>query len=329
MKATQRRILLILASALAVSCSGYSKKSFAEFAENLALRDDLTAAQEAVVWTLSATGQVTSYWIKNDVTGVLITAWRDDLVIPLNDALWRLENDSSKNGLGDDADHNDIVFRDLLHDVERRIPLEPASESPDAGLEDAGPPGGSCEPTLRQGRVFPLISVGNYLFLKYSEDEVTCDGEVRLSHEKYVAVDLRNFELAEVLTDAEKEALSDHPDVKALRSEGDPELVGSVPRYNPAFVLSMVHVFEIINTAVDEDGLTHSFVHSLAISDTQVPERLKNVFLPPELVQAFGMSIPDETLGGFWAVGGDPDALLAQFAVFSGRAALNELPENK
>lgn len=306
--------ICLLVSLLFYACVAANKKSLSGFAEYLALRDELTPAQEAVVWTLSAAGKVTSYWIKNDVTGVLITAWRDDLVIPTEDALWRLENEDA------DKDYDTLMFRDLVAGGMLRIPLDTSIAELDGGTEDAGV-SGECVTAKRQGRPMPLISVGAFLFLKYKEQTISCEGELLLLEDKFVTVDLAAGETTQILTDAEIEALFDRRDVKTLEKEGEVHWSGTVPSYNPAFLLSFVHVFAAVFSTVSEDGLPHSYVNTLEVPDNTIPERLKDYYLPPDLVQAFGMSIPDEILGGFWAIGGKPEPVLQQFDAFSIRVA--------
>ena len=302
-------LLFVSLAAVVFSCISSNRKAVDELALQLALRDELTAAQEAVVWTLSDVGTVVSYWIKNDVTGVAVTAYRGDLVLPLNGALWHLETGDAE------ADHDFLVFRDLVSGDTVKIPLDEPEEEADAGdMDDAGAlndehDADGCKLSRIQGAPRPLSSVGPYVVLEYSEKTVSCRDETILDNDRYIAVDLSAGESVDLLNEEETERLFERKDVRALRKDGDVSLEGTVPVYNSAFMLSFVHVFSATAMELMEDGQGRGLVSSLEVRDGAVPKRLENFYLPPDLVRAFGASVPTETLGGFVAINGDSDVI--------------------
>jgi hypothetical protein len=255
---------------------------------------------------------------------VLLTSSRQDLAIPDKGALWHLFAEDDEDG-----DVDVIEFDDLVSGDKFQIYLDEAVKARaerDAGDEDAGTPpeasGGkdACETHTIQSQPTPLVSVGPYLFLKWQEQTVNCEESVVSKQDRYVTVDLGRGEETDILSDNEREVLFERPDVKTLGK--DVELSGTVPFYNPAFGLSFVHIFSKASTEISDEGETISLVNSVEISDTAIPDKLKDFYLPPDLVQAFGMSLPDEMLGGFVAVEGSADDIAKQLSAFAG------LPQN-
>ncbi len=316
------------AVALIVSCVATKKSRWVDWARNLALHEELEPAQEALVWTLSQTGKASTYWVKNDVTGVRLTASRPDLALPQGDALWQMQEAGT-----DDVDF--VTFEDLVTGDKFRIYLdeEAAREAEkDTDEADGGAPSDTdsdlenrpaedsedqpCVPQSIQSLPLPLVSVGPYLFLKWKEELDECDGAPTLKQDRYTVVDLSRGEEAEILSDKEQEALRDNSDVRAMGDDG--KYAGTVPFYNPAFGLSFVHIFAEESTEVSDEGETQRFANTVQISDNAVPEKLKNFYLPPDLVQAFGLSLPDETLGGFVAVEGSAETIEKQLKAFAG-----------
>jgi hypothetical protein len=326
-----RVILITLSAALLIfSCVANKNKTWVSWALNVALHDELSPAQEAVAWTLSQTGKVSTCWIKNDAAGVLLTASRTDLAIPVGSALWHLES-SDNDGDGEPGDDGEVEsvefveFKDLVSGDTFTIYLDPAAKARadrDGGDEDAGLPEESkgkkdkCDTRTIQSRPMPLVSVGPYLFLKWEEQTLDCDDSVMLKQDRYTAVDLSRGEETDILNEEEQETLFEKPDVKALGK--DVELEGTVPFYNPAFGLSFVHIISEVSTEISDEGETRSYVNSVEISDTRIPDKLKDFYMPPDLVQAFGLSLPDEVLGGFVAIEGSSEDIEKQLRAFIG-----------
>ena len=309
-------LLFIPLAAVVFSCMSSSRKAVDELALQLALRDELTSSQEAVVWALSDIGAVASYWIKDDLLGAAVVGTCEGLVLPLNGAVWRLENGD------EDADYDAVTFRDLVSGDMMRIPLDESVEAADGGeLDDAGTAGEEesaeyCEIYRIRGRPQPLSSVGPYVTLKYSEKTISCREETILIRDRYAVVDLSEGASVSMLNDTEIERLFERKDVRALLKEGEVSFDGTVPLYNPAFLLSFVHMFSATSMELTADGRGRGIVSSLEVRDTAVPERLKDFFLPPDLVRAFGASVPLENLGGFVAVNGDSEVVLNYLRAF-------------
>ena len=310
MKRFFTRVGFYVAAVLFFSCAPSSKKAVSGFGEYLALRDELTSPEEAVVWTLAADGDVSTYWIKNDVTGIVIVAKREDWVLPNESGMWRLENDDPEE------ETEFLAFRNLLDDERMLIPFDENDDFSDGGDADAGE-SEKCPSTIVRGRPFPLISIGSYVFLKYEEKILDCRDNLMLSEERYMTVDLSTGEQVDILSDDERDVLFMRKDVRALESEGSVRLEGTVPAYSPSFALTFVHVFSALHREDSESDDGFRVVNTLEISDMHLPEKLKQYYLPPDIVRAFGTSLPDVVLGGFAVLGGPPEQLLRRFVAFT------------
>jgi hypothetical protein len=310
-------VLLICSAvaALVFSCVTSGKKSTSNPALQIALQDALTSHQNATVWIVS-NGKATTYWIKNDMNGAFVAASRDDLVIPVDDALWRLENDALE------TDYDFVDLRDLMSGALLRISLDDSYEEGDAGAdEDAGVKQASTGCGFRkvQGRPQPLGSVGAYLFLKFEEQTLNCKNERTFVQDRFVTVDLSRGEKIEILTDEEQAALLEKAAVKSFqKEEGRVSWVGSFPYYNAVFELTFFHVLSTDAAVKSADGQARGLVNILEVPDKSVPRKLKDCFLPSDLVRSVRLSASDELLGGFSLIVGADESVEKRAAAFAG-----------
>lgn len=307
------------AAALVFSCMTSGKTTTSSLALQIALQDALTLHQNATVWIASADDKVATYWLRNDMNGAFVAASRDDLVIPVEDALWRLENDVLK------TDYDFVDLQDLMSGASLRVPLDDSYEEyeeGDAGAdEDAGAGQSSigCDFSKIQGRPLPLGSVGAYLFLKFDEQTLDCEGERIFLEDRFVTVDLSTGEKVEILTQKEQDALLDKDAVKSFqKEEGLVSWVGSFPYYNAAFELTFVHVLSTDAAENSADGQARGLVNILEVTDKSVPQKLKDCVLPSDLVRSVRLSDSDELLGGFSVVAGSDESIERRSAAFTG-----------
>ncbi len=325
-------VLFALVSCIVVSCAS-KKKGAHDFAVGLAMRDELTSPQDAVVWTVDSSDMVSTYWIKNDVTGILVVAYRDDLVIPEGDALWLLENSDP------DKDYDYVNFVDLVSKKTVRIVLDETynpekienntdidsdteleiNVSEEAVNEDQDSDSKKCQQTSFQSRPFPIISLGQYLFLKFEERTINCDGEVLLAIDRFVTMDLNLGQIVDILTEDEKEQILSGKDVLDLKAEGKVEIIGAVPSFNADYTMFMVYILSSVSSDITENGLGRSLISSLEVRSSVIPAKLNNILYPPDLVRAFSALQIDKVLGGFSAVIGTIEDVSSKQTAFIGK----------
>lgn len=327
-----------------VAACGAKNETVADIGMDLALKEEMTLRDNAVVWLYDNQGNHSTHWIRSSAAGVEVIASRDDLVIPAPGELWRLEIDPSE----DDVDV--IPFRDLVSDETFRIVLdETVADEPAEGLNesDDGPDGGvadtsaentdnpsetaasdasedteapnepaACDDYFIQDAPTPLASLGPYLFLRFEERRYNCDDMLKLAVDRFIIVDVANRTTVDLLTDEELDTLLQLEDLEELERTGEVTLDGMTPFYNPAFELSIVYTFAARSTFTSEDGEPQSLVSMLELTARDAPKALLPYLNPPEVVRAFGLMIPATLPGGWWRFDGTPEELQKQIAAF-------------
>jgi hypothetical protein len=144
-------IAYLILSILNLTCG--SKQDVSDVAKDLALREELSQRDEALVWLYDPEGNLSTHWIRSDVAGIEVVASRNELLIPTPGALWRLDVDDN----GDD--HDFIELEDLVSGETARIRLDESAvepeeednqvEPPDAGADSHGDTETATEETER------------------------------------------------------------------------------------------------------------------------------------------------------------------------------------
>ncbi len=306
------------------ACGSQKSDPATRLAKELALREEFTTREEAIVWLYDRQGNTSTHWIRNDAAGIEVIASRDELLIPTPGALWRPELDDIEE------DFDVVELRDLVSKETMRIVLDEnavnetsSEETPDAGLpEDTASPASDagqeppCVDDAVQGRPALLATIGPVLFLKFEERLYSCDDALRLVVDRYLAFDVSKGEPADLFSDTELTALYDREDLDELERVGEVTLDGVVPFFSPAFDLSLTYSFTAKSTFESEDGEPQSIVSSLEISATALPESLAPYAKPPDIARTFSLMIPGALPGGWWSPEGTEEELEKQLTMF-------------
>ena len=323
---------ILLATLLVLSCLS-RKDNLNGWATALALKEDLTESNEAVVWMRGPLGNLSSHWIKNDVSGVIVVASRDDGVIPIDGALWRFPTEDTEE------DYDWLVLEDLITGETMSIPLEESlddapTEPVDGGTADGGmlseaeadtdesDGAGSennCEIRTIQALPIPLGVIGPYLFAQYNEKQYDCQENLLLSEDKYVTVNLVERTAVDILTDEELETLEASEEVRDLEREGSVDYMGASPIYNGIVEPSLSHIFATRAVFDQENGDHHSVISTCEIIGKKTPKAIEPFNEAPELVLAFAALYPVATVAGWWPVIGDLQNIQKQLAAFGVR----------
>ena len=321
--------ILVGALLLALSCLSKQEQALVDTATGLALKEEMTESSEAVVWLRGPTGQLSSHWIKNDVSGLIVVASRLDGVVPMGDALWRFPTEDTLNDY-DWLELTDLVSGETLaFPLDEKVVSEDGNE-PDSGVFDAGDgepaaadeiddetDDSACD--IRGVQSLPVLlgGIGPYFFVQYNEKQYDCQDRLVLSEDRYLTLNLETKEIDTILTEAEIDTLMDSDEVNKLAQSGTVHYMGATPVYRGAVEPALSHVFVTVNTFVQEDGDRHAVVSSLEILGPTIPSALQPFTDVPELVLAMAVQYAIAIPAGWWMISNpDPNAIQKQLSAF-------------
>ncbi len=293
-------IFIIIIQMLAVSC--WTDRAALEIPTVLlAAQEEFTSPGEAVVWLRGPEGRLSSHWVKNDVTGVIVVASRTDAVIPMNGGLWRFPTEDNLK------DYDFFELEDLVTHETITIPLDDeavdVTEEADGGLLDAGDSDDifeesgngevdRCDTRSIQSLPSLLGGMGPYIFIKYEEREYDCQDVLVRAEYLYLSYNLYTQTPEMVMSTKEIEQFSRMSEVKRLGHSGDIEYMGSVPIYDGVSTARISHVFATRTAIAQDNGDRHWVVHSTEVTAKHLPRALSSYEFAPDLIQAFTIMYP-------------------------------------
>ena len=281
--------LLVVLSFIGICDGCGSKKSgTSDFALGLAAEDSLTPLNDIVLWTIGQEGERETYWVKGNRSQVHILASRENIAIPVNDALWQWEETMDEGG-------NLVVgMKDLIAGKYVTI-VEPGPEviDEDAGVEESDP-----EKT-RIVECQPLASIGPYVFLRMLElDSGSPDESAR---EVFSIYDLNQGQETALIGEEE---LAELKKSDSLGSASDElELAQVMPGYDASGILRISYVFSTYSAYKIADETTQTYSRSIAVPARKIPRELEPYSSLSPLVTLFMQMTRSNSLGGWIPVG--------------------------
>jgi hypothetical protein len=267
---------------------GSKKSGTTDIAVGLAAEDSLTPLDDIVLWIINQAGERETYWVKGNRTQVHVIASREDIAIPVNDALWQWEETK------DDEGNLVVGMRDLVAGKYAAI-IEPETEAmeEDAGVEENDP-----EKT-RIIECQPLASIGPYVFLRMVELDSGSPGES--SREVFSIYDLNLGQETSLIGEEEIAELKKSDSLG--RASEDFELTQVMPGYNAAGILNVSYVFSTYSVYKRADETTQTYSRSIAVPARKIPREL-GIYSPlSPLVALFMQMTKSNSLGGWIPVG--------------------------
>ena len=308
-------IFIVVIPVLVLSCFRGQKERMSDATTLLALQEELTSTGEAVVWLRGPDGDISSHWIKNDVSGVILVASRADAVAPINGALWRFPVEDRY------ADYNEIVLDDLVQGEGVTIVLDDEAYSEadmegdagdDAGVgsddesdERAGREEKTCEQRTIQSLPVLLGGIGPHLFMKYEEKQYDCQDTLMRAEDIYMTYNLVDLDEELIVSDAELRDFRSIPSVRALGR--DAEYIGSAPVYDGLSFVRLSHVFAYRNAIIQENGDRHWVTDSVEVLGEKLPDALTPYEVAPDLISSFTIMYPRSVPAGWFPVRYDSD----------------------
>ncbi len=289
-----------------------------EILATIILNAALTPVNDTVLWTEDEEGRVASYWLRGNANRIDIAVMREDLVIPVEGALWFWRETTIPVTLCDCAAWEIAGFDEPCPEAEdmgqsTKIHLVDRVSGEELELlpEDSAANDRELVFSAFRGEAVPIGSVGPYLFVRFEEQGSTCDNEGNHLRRSYVTLDLVKREIVDIVTHTEREKIDeierqnafDHMRADQLASVSDPsdlELVGVEPMYGAGGGFGILYRFDAQAVhAPEQEAWRSTYSGTVSVPATRIPSLLEAYVIPPPVVNVFSISTPNITCKGW------------------------------